>query len=142
VYLPRVWWMPQALIDLAAGRNVQPIYGETVAEKNANSLFEWLKNFGPTFGWKRTASLEEMQDAANNGQVAVICAANRIPNRSGHIVLVVPETNANKAERTDGVVVKPLQSQAGRNNHNYHTDLWWVRLASTYREHGFWINAS
>jgi len=142
VYLPRVWWMPQALIDLAAGKKVTPIYGETVHEMNANSLFRWLKNFGPTFGWNRTASIDEMQTAANNGQVVVICAENKTPNRSGHIVMVVPETNSNKAERTGGVVVNPLQSQAGRTNHKYRTDLWWIRLASTFREHGFWINAS
>lgn len=142
VFLPRVWWMPQALVDLAAGKKVKPIYGETVHEMNANSLFRWLKNFGPTFGWTRTASIDEMQTAANNGQIVIICAENRTPNRSGHIVMVVPETSSDKAVRTDGVVVKPLQSQAGRNNHKYQTDLWWVRLALTYREHGFWINAS
>jgi Bacterial SH3 domain len=142
VYLPRVWWTSRALIDLAAGRNVQPIYGQTVHEMNANSLFVWLEDFGPTFGWRRTASLDEMQNAANNGQAVTICAQNRIPNRSGHIVMVVPETNANNAERRNGAVTKPLQSQAGRTNYKYRIDLWWIRLASTFREHGFWINAS
>ena len=84
-----------------------------------------------------------MQTAANNGQVAIICAANRIPNRSGHITPVVPETTANKAERSgSGIVIKPLQSQAGRTNRKYQTDPWWNRLASTFREHGFWINGA
>lgn len=142
VYLPRVWWNSQALIDLAAGRNVQPIYDETVHEMNANSLFRWFKDFGAMFGWKRTASIDEMQTAANRGQVVIISAENKISNRSGHIVAVVPETDSQKAERSSGLVVKPLQSQAGRNNRQYQTDLWWVRLAATYREHGFWINAA
>lgn len=139
-YLPRVWWMSKALIDLSAGKSVQPIYGKTVSEINANTLFEWLKNFGPRFGWRRTASIDELQEAANAGQVAIVCAANKVPGKSGHIVAVVPETGSNKAERDDGVVVKPLQSQAGRTNHNYQTDVWWIRLAANFREHSFWIN--
>lgn len=142
VYLPRVWWTSRALIDLAAGRNVTPVYGETVHELNANSLFMWFQEFGSNFGWRRTGSLEEMQNAANNGQVVIISAQNKIPNRSGHIVAVVPETSANKAARASGTVVRPLQSQAGRTNRKYQTDLWWIRLASTFRAHSFWINAS
>ena len=142
VFLPRVWWTSKALIDLSAGKKVKPVYGKTVNEINANSLFVWLKDFGPMFGWKRTASLDEMQNAANNGQVVIICAQNKIPNRSGHICPVVPESSSNKAERKNGAVIKPLQSQAGRTNRKYQTDPWWSRLASTFREHGFWINAS
>jgi len=142
VFLPRVWWTSKALVDLAAEKSVVPSYGATVNEINANTLFVWLKDFGADFGWRRTASLEEMQDAANEGKVAIICAAHKKPNRSGHIVAVVPETSSNKAERKDGLVVKPLQSQAGRTNRNYQTDTWWIRLAVNYREHGFWINAS
>lgn len=142
VYLPRVWWTQRALIDLAAGRNVAPIYGETVHELNANSLFVWFEEFGQDFGWRRTGSINEMQNAANNGQVVIISAQNRIPNRSGHIVAVVPETSTNKAVRESGVVTKPLQSQAGRTNHKYQTDRWWIRLASTFRAHSFWINGS
>lgn len=140
VYLPRVWWTSKALIDLSAGRTLQPVYAKTVHEINANSLFIWLKDFGPSFGWRRTASINEMQTAANNGKVTIICAQNKTPNKSGHICPVVPETNSNQAERKNGVVVKPLQSQAGRVNRKYQTDLWWNRLASTFREHGFWIN--
>jgi hypothetical protein len=142
VFLPRVWWTGSSLIELATGKKVAPVYNKTVHELNANSLFNWLKEFGATFGWKRTASLDEMQNAANNGKIALICAANKIANKSGHIVAVVPETNSQKAERNGGIVVKPLQSQAGGTNHQYQTDLWWVRLASTFREHGFWINTA
>jgi hypothetical protein len=142
IFLPRVWWNSKALLDLKAGKSVTPVYGKTVDEINANSLFGWLKDFGPTFGWKRTFDLDEMQNAANSGQVVIICAPNKIPNKSGHICPVVPETAAQKAIRAGGKVTRPLQSQAGRNNHQYQTDAWWIRLSSTFREHGFWINAS
>jgi hypothetical protein len=140
VYLPRVWWTSRALIDLRAGRNVVPIYGETVHELNANSLLMWLKEFGTDFGWRRTASLDEIQTAANSGQAVVISAQNRIPNRSGHICAVVPETASHKAVRSGGQVIRPLQSQAGATNFKYRTERWWINLASTFREHGFWIN--
>jgi len=142
VFLPRIWWTGKALIDLAAGKKVAPVYGETVLEMNANSLFNWLKEFGATFGWEKTASLEKLQNAANKGQIAIICAAHKKTNKSGHIVAVVPETNSHKAERRDGLVVKPLQSQAGRINRRYQTDLWWIRPSANLREHGFWINAA
>jgi len=140
VYLPRVWWTSKALINLKAGRNVVPVYGETVHEMNANSLLIWLKDFGADFGWRRTASIDEIQNAANNGQVVVVSAQNKIPNRSGHICAVVPETASHKAVRSGGQVIKPLQSQAGARNFKYRTEKWWIVAASTFREHGFWIN--
>jgi hypothetical protein len=142
VYLPRVWWDAKSLINLNSGKSVTPVLGKTVFEQNANSLFKWLKDFGSAFGWRRTVSLDDLQNAANNGQVVIISAINKIPNESGHIVAVVPETSSNKAERKDGLVVKPLQSQAGRDNHIYQTDPWWIKRAAAFREHGFWINAS
>lgn len=141
VYLPRVWWTSKSLIALSAGKTVKPIYGSTVDEISANGLVGWLKEYGSTFGWK-TGSIEEMQNAANDGQVAVICAQNKIPNKSGHICVVVPETDSQSAERKNGNVIKPLQSQAGANNHKYSTDTWWIRLAPRFREHRFWINAA
>lgn len=140
VYLPRVWWDSEALIDLEAGRDVQPAYGQTVDELSANSLFNWLRQYGSRFGWRRVVSIREMQDAANNGQVVVVSAHHRLTNSSGHITAVVPETGANRAVRQNGAVVQPLQSQAGRVNRKYQTNLWWVDRAPDFREHGFWIN--
>lgn len=142
VYLPRVWWTSRALIDLSAGRDVRPVYGETVHELNANSLYRWFREFGTTFGWRRTASIDEMQNAANNGQAVIVSAPNRVPNRSGHICAVVPETSAQRAVRSGGIVTKPLQSQAGARNFRYRTDTWWLRLSSTFLEYGYWINAA
>src|SRR5262245_9719 len=51
VFLPRVWWTGKALDRFAAGEVVPVKYGETIAEVNANGLYEWLREFGPQFGW-------------------------------------------------------------------------------------------
>lgn len=140
VYLPRVWWMPSAIVLLEHGESVSPVYGQTVQELNANALFNWLKDYGVRFGWNRTFDLTQMQNAANAGQVVIICGQNKIPNRSGHICPVVPETSSATAKRNGLVVTNPLQSQAGRNNLKYFTRNWWP--SATFRDFGFWINAS
>ncbi|HJU55346.1 MAG TPA: hypothetical protein VJ715_12265, partial [Pyrinomonadaceae bacterium] len=125
VFLPRVWWLGGAIQKLKAGKPVSPVYAETVSELNANSLFNWLKEFGPTFGWSRTTDFTAMQNAANNGQVVIICAQHKKPNRSGHICPIVPETTTQKAVRSGATVTRPLQSQAGRHNRKYQTAVWW-----------------
>jgi hypothetical protein len=139
VYLPRVWWTASALNRLRNGTPVSPIYGQTVSELNANSLFNWLKDHGASFGWRRSFDPTELQNAANDGQVAIICAQNIQPNVSGHICPVVPETAAHKAARNASTVARPLQSQAGRTNRKYFTSTWWP--SARFREFGFWINA-
>ncbi|WP_128543081.1 SH3 domain-containing protein [Larkinella soli] len=139
-YLPRVWWSATSLDKLGRNIEVAPIFAQTVNELNANSLFNWLKEFGPTFGWTRTFDFTQMQNAANDGLVVVVCAQNKVPNRSGHITAIVPETDVKKAKRTGTAVAEPLQSQAGRNNQAYFTRNWWT--APTFRDFGFWINAS
>lgn len=140
VYLPRVWWTSSALIKLRQGQAVQPVYGETVNEINANSLFVWLQEFGPSFGWNRTFDFTAMQQAANDGQVVVVCGQNRVPNRSGHITAIVPETNQQRASRSGATVSSPLQSQAGRSNHKYMVRAWWQM--NSIKTHGCWINAT
>ncbi len=138
VFLPRVWWSVAALTKLKKGTAVSPIYGSTVGELNANSLFNWLKDFGPKFGWRRTLDLTEAQNAANGGKVVIICAKNKNPNRSGHICPIVPETPSAKAIRTGSKVARPLQSQAGRHNRKYQTMQWWTN--GTFQDWGWWIN--
>lgn len=138
VYLPRVWWTPPSITKLKQGQSVSPIYGQTVHELNANSLFNWLRDYGTKFGWNRTFDLTQMQNAANDGQVVIICAQNKIPNRSGHICPVVPETASATAKRNGQIVTTPLQSQAGADNKKYFTRNWW--LSATFRDFGFWIN--
>jgi hypothetical protein len=146
VYLPRVWWTPSAIAKLKAGKAVSPIIGNTVYEIRANGLFDWLKDYGAVFGWRRTFpsanNLTELQNAANDGQVVVILAQHKIQNKSGHICAVAPETSTQKAVRSGSTVIRPLQSQAGRTNKKYWTPTAWWTNSTKYKDFGFWINAS
>jgi hypothetical protein len=138
-YLPRVWWTRQAIARLSQGKPVAPLIGQTVNELNANAIFNWLVEFGSTFGWSRTFSLDDLQDASNEGGVGLICAQRIDPNRPGHIVAVVPETSSQKATRTNNKVTRPLQSQAGAENfrHRAGTPFW---TQAKFRQFGFWTH--
>lgn len=142
VYLPRVWWSSRAVLALNAGREVAPLIGDTVFEARANDLFRWLRDFGPAFGWRQTGTPDKLQEAANQGGVALIVARRKIEGRSGHIVPVVPETADAGARRdTRGAVVAPLQSQAGASNFRYGSSRagWWKD--EQFAEFAFWIHA-
>jgi len=139
VYLPRVWWMRKAIATLAAGGSVTPKYNETVSELNANSLYNWLEEFGQDFGWVRTFDLTDLQNAAGTGQVCIVCAQRTELNRPGHICAVVPETQSHQAKRSGANVTTPLQSQAGASNFNYGGRVWWT--GSQFRKFGFWKHA-
>ena len=138
-FLPRVWWSAKALLAMSQDEQPEAVYGKTVFEQNANSLFDWLQTFGKEFGWTRSFELNEIQEAANSGKVVLICAAHKNANNSGHIAAVVPENASHKAVRnTAGVVSQPLQSQAGRVNKKYFNQNWWYQ--TNYRDFGFWIH--
>lgn len=142
VYLPRVWWSSPALIQLAAGGTVEPLYGDTINEVRANDLFRWFRDFGPTFGWRQTGTLTKLQTEVNQGAVGVIVARRKEDGRSGHIAMVVPETATNTAKRSPaGEVVAPLQSQAGATNFAYGTGKagWWT--GEQFAEFAFWLHA-
>lgn len=139
-FLPRVWWTRKAVALLAAGTSVKPQYAATVTELNANSLFNWFEEFGTDFGWRRTLSVEELQLAANDGQVSIIVAQRSDLNRSGHICAVVPENAAHHAKRDrQGQVTVPLQSQAGSTNLQFGGRVWWT--GRQFRKFSFWIHA-
>jgi len=142
VYLPRVWWTARALIDLAQGKTVEPLIGATLTEMRANDLFRWLADFGNAFGWRQTGTLSKLQQAANQGAIALIVARRKEDGKSGHIVAVVAEV-ANHSARRDasGEVIAPLQSQAGARNFQYGTgkENWWN--AEQFAESAFWIHA-
>lgn len=137
-YLPRVWWTGPALVRLGAGQAVEPLYGKTVEELNANRLLDWLIGFGPSFGWQRVFDAAELQAAANVGEVCVICAQRVQSGSPGHISAVVPETTTHRAARTSQSTT-PLQSQAGWNNFRYGTPRWWKD--PKFREFGFFRHA-
>lgn len=142
VYLPRVWWSAQAQLRLAAGEPVQPLIGNTIFEVRANDLFRWLRDFGPAFGWRQTGTLTKLQAEVNQGGIGLVVARRKEDGRSGHIVVVVPETDVERARRNAaGEVVAPLQSQAGTSNFRYGTGKqnWWN--AEQFAEGAFWLHA-
>ena len=142
VYLPRVWWTAGAIERLAQGQNVPILLGNTIEEQRANDLFRWLRDFGLRFGWRQTGSLTSMQLEVNQGAIGVIVARRKNDGLSGHIAVVVPETDDDSAKRNAaGEVTAPLQSQAGRNNFKYGTGgtNWWK--GDQFAESAFWLHS-
>jgi hypothetical protein len=142
VYLPRVWWTQDAIEALARGASVQPRLGATITEQRANDLYRWLAAFGPRFGWRRAGSLDELQAEANLGAVALVIARRKVDGKSGHVTMVVPESEDFRARRdASGRVVTPLQSQAGASNFRFGTGSpnWWN--GELFAESAFWIHA-
>lgn len=138
-YLPRIWWTPKSITILHDGGSLIPRYGVTVSELTANRIFEWLREFGPDFGWVRAVDLTEIQEAANSGKVVIICAQRHDLNLPGHICVVVPEIDGQQAVRSSSKIVKPLQSQAGLKNYAYKSWVWWTQ--PKFRDFGFWIHS-
>ncbi len=141
-YIPRVWWSGQALMQLAQGKSVQPLLGNTLFEMRANDLFRWLRDFGAGFGWRQTGTLTKLQTEANQGAIGVIVARRREDGKSGHIVIVVPETADVTAKRdATGEVVAPVQSQAGATNFKRGRGRanWWK--GEEFAESAFWLHA-
>lgn len=146
-YLPRVWWTEESLEKWREGHEVEPhlTYEEnpskpsTVRELNANCLFSWFDYHGADHGWEKVEDVAAVQKAANDGKVAIIVAKRHDLTRSGHITAVVPEKQQEAERDDDGSLLVPLQSQAGRNNHQYHTRKWWT--ASRFQESEFWVHS-
>lgn len=138
VFVPRVWWTPEAIQKLIAGQTVVPKYAVTVDEITANQIALWFRDYSQIFGWRKTESLTELQQAANQGSVCIINAQRAIGH--GHICAIVPETGSHQAEWDNAhqQVVKPLTSQAGGHNFEYKPYRWWTD--GTYRNIGFWIH--
>lgn len=140
-YVPRVWWKAGALQDIRAGKPTPKVeYDRTVVELNANSLYNWMGDFAPSFGWTRVFALDEIQNAANAGGVGVIVARRINLNRSGHITVVVPETDTAQALRSNGGrVTQPLQSQAGSVNFARKPSDYWLK-PNQFSAFGFWTH--
>lgn len=61
---------------------------------------------------------------------------------SGHIVVVVPETAGNRAQRNgEGGVIAPLQSQAGAVNFRYGTGKIIGGKLNGFADSAFWLHA-
>jgi hypothetical protein len=137
-YLPRCWWTSSAIAKIAAGQTVPVTYGTTVNEMRANAIFDWLEEYGASFGWVREANPHALQMAVNPGRVGIICAQRTDMNRPGHIQIVAPEQNGHLGKRVNGVVTQPLQSNAGSRNFTWGQlgTSWWT--SASFREFGFW----
>lgn len=141
-YLPRVWWTEPALMRIARGEQVAPVYGVSLREMRANDLCRWFNEWGLSFGWRQTGSLTKLQDAANAGLIAVIVARRIEESRSGHITIIAPESAAHRAKRKpSGEVELPLQSQAGSVNQKRSTlgRAWW--RGSQFADFGYWLHS-
>jgi len=137
VYLPTVWWTKESLEKILKGEEVQAIFEQTVDRIYSSAIHDWFPEFGHHFGWKKMSTVDEVQNKVNaNGGIGIICAKRKEKGLSGHIVPVVPETDTHKAYRENDIVVYPLQSQAGKLNYNYFSEVrkdWWNdELYSSY----------
>ena len=140
-YIPRVWWNSRAIADLRADKTVAAKYASTVNEMAANYIFNWLVEYGQDFGWKRVFDLDSLQNAANAGDIGIICAQRTQMNKPGHIQIVAPEHGSHAAKRSAaGKVTQPLQSNAGSRNFNYGFlgNSWWT--SSQFKEFAYWTN--
>lgn len=138
-YIPRVWWTKGAINKLSKGVAQQVKYGDTVEELNANSLFDWFRDFGSDFGWERIFDLNHLQSEVNTGKVGAIVGQRTVLSRSGHIDIVIPEKDEFSAIRSNGKVIAPLQSQAGVVNKKIFTSQWF--LSANFRQYGFWLHS-
>lgn len=120
IYLPRVWWTQPALRTLENGARLRAIYDETVTELSTNALVDWLHQHGSGFGWRQINSIGDVQLAAMNGAVVLICGRRTQSDQHGHLTIAL-----------GGDQHAPLlQSQAGRTNVQAD-DLgdWWSEFA-------------
>jgi hypothetical protein len=138
-YLPRVWWTSDAIVKIQQQVNVPIQYDKTVTEFTANRIADWFEKYGEVFGWQRLFDLTAFQSEVNKGQLGILVAQRVNMNNPGHIVAVVPEIPMHEAKRNSGIVVVPLQSQAGRNNKKYTVANAWWEDTSRFKKFGYWL---
>lgn len=124
-YLPRVWWTQECLKSLDFDTAV---YGKTLVEMNANALYDWFPKYGAQFGWVE-GDTTSGQIAANKGKCVIMVCANKNASKPGHIVAIVAETESVKSVGAKGIVIYPVQSQAGALNKKYFCSKWWEGMA-------------
>ena len=143
-YLPRVWWtsayekefVKAADKGLTYDKAVK--YADTVREMNANSLTKWMAHIGKKyFGWEKAADMKTAQAAADSGQLVIILAANKVSTRSGHVNVILPQTEQRKA-KTENNEFLPLQSQAGGSNFKHKAHYAWWKDAN-HKDGAAWI---
>lgn len=119
---PRVWWYRDQISE-GSSLGLPVVYGKTVREMSANSLVDWMKEFGPLAGWE-VSDDPEILEKNSEGYIGVILAKNKDRRRSGHVSIVFPK---------EGIPVElHAQSQAGRTNKNRFFSSWYN--SSTFGE--------
>ncbi|WP_407333407.1 hypothetical protein [Enterovibrio sp. 27052020O] len=90
-------------------------------------------------GWYTTENLDELQESANDGNACIIAAKRNNTELSGHITVVVPESEVFKARRINSVVLNPVESQAVNMNREYvvKNNQWWMK--NNFSSFGFWM---
>lgn len=120
-YIPRVFWTESAIKN----QSVDVSLGNTVVEMNVNMLYKWFQYYSNQFGWEPCKNTTEAQRMSNQGDLVIMIAAAKDPKKLGHISVVVPETESHKSIGARGIVIYPLQSQAGDRNCSRFSDKWW-----------------
>lgn len=145
-YLPRSWWTDDSIKKIKNGESVEIKFAlnnsDTVREMNANQLTDWMKTYGAGFGWRKATDVGKAQEAANGGKIAILLAGRDKAEDSGHVNVILPETEQHKAKYdAAGNFDMPLQSQAGRTNFkyksNHYSTPWWE--GNAYRDGAAWI---
>lgn len=112
-YIPRVWWRDPAVALADPTYDANP---DNTFQLSANALYQWMLEWGPSFGWRSVETPAAAQGEANLGKIVIILAGlgNPKPQDPGHVSVVMAESNALGREgRGDGI---PLQAQAGEVN--------------------------
>lgn len=78
-YIPRVWWTDPE----KATAETKPVYAKNCREMSANSLTQWMRDYGPQFGWE----LHETRPTLDKNDVAVVIGAAH--KGHGHIQVVL-----------------------------------------------------
>lgn len=90
LYLPRVWWYkPEAVTS-----ETEVVYAKTVREMSANSLHDWMRDYGHLYGWETSNTPPK---ADKHQPVVCIAKAHR---GSGHVVVRFGD-KATQAGRTN-----------------------------------------
>ena len=80
----------------------------------ASAQHDWLNSReGREAGWERLEDAHEARDRANDGQLVVASWRNPVPNKPGHIAVVVPSDWSDERVDREGCEIM----QAGRNNY-------------------------
>lgn len=122
-YLPRVWWKSELINNGLIDSALEPQYGVTVEELNTLGLYNWLKDYGTNFNWKKAKNFRDFKQEINKGTVGVICAISK--NKTGnHICVALPKISlANKLFSCFYNSI--LLSEAGLKNSETFFNKWW-----------------